>query len=671
MTIPGIWKSFVTSVKSLPQKIKQWFTNVLQPIKDFDWKQFGYDVGQKVGTAVKNIIDAFKKFFTQTLPQVWETVKSSFKTFFTKTLPTFFTKTIPTFFKTVKDSFVKFFTKTLPKALSNIGQWFKDVGQAIWDGIKEGWNTAIKAISDFITGFVDGFKDALGIHSPSTVFRDEIGKFLAQGLLEGLAAPFKKVASWVKTNIITPVSNAIKNNPISDIVVKIANNAKDWWDNAKNWWSGVSKGGVSLQAFVDLVKNKWETVKGWIGKIPTLSQFINLAKEKWSSVKEWIGNIPIVEQGIKLTKHLWTTVKNWVGNIPTLNQYIQLLKERWSTVKEWIGNIPTLSQYIKLLKERWSTVKEWIGNIPVLSQYIALAKHLWTTVKNWIGNIPVLSQGISLLKSGWSAVSTWVKNFMGGAVEKGISLGKSGWNTVAAWVKDRIGGAVTVTVDLVSKWKNNIKKFFGLSGGGVVAAGGGIKMYASGGIITPNMWKAMPKYAGGTNNAHGSMFVAGENGAELVGHVNGTTEVLNRFQLASVMHSSIVSGMAQFSGYWQSMSRDIVTCANGIINAVLVSANTVNDGLVLASASGYDPTCTLSQSVYETSQKANRYAEESMYNDMRDFYHDYMESSINRMVAATERQADKEEKTIVQVGNRTINDAVTTQKKANGYSFTE
>ena len=41
------------------------------------------------------------------------------------------------------------------------------------------------------------------------------------------------------------------------------------------------------------------------------------------------------------------------------------------------------------------------------------------------------------------------------------------------------------------------------------------------------------------------------------------------------------------------------------------------------------------------------------------------------MVVATERQADKEEKTIVQVGNRTINDAVTTQKKANGYSFTE
>ena len=37
----------------------------------------------------------------------------------------------------------------------------------------------------------------------------------------------------------------------------------------------------------------------------------------------------------------------------------------------------------------------------------------------------------------------------------------------------------------------------------------------------------------------------------------------------------------------------------------------------------------------------------------------------------TERQADKKEQTIVKVGNRTINDAVTTQKEANGFSFTE
>lgn len=251
--------------------------------------------------------------------------------------------------------------------------------------------------------------------------------------------------------------------------------------------------------------------------------------------------------------------------------------------------------------------------------------------------------GISLWKNGWSSISS----FVGTSVSVGISLFKSGWTS--------------------------IKKFFGLANGGIVGANGGVKMFASGGIITPNMWKAMPKYAGGTNRAHGSMFVAGESGAELVGHVNGTTEVLNRFQLASVMHSSIVSGMAQFSGYWQSMSRDIVTCANGIINAVVVSTAGINENLVLASASGYDPYNSLAQTVYEDSKKSydGAYSDDSWSRNMREFYHEYVEPTLKEIATDTKRQADKKEQTIVKVGNRTINDAVTTQKEANGFSFTE
>lgn len=463
----------------------------------------------------------------------------------------------------------------------------------------------------------------------------------------------------------------VKNSKPVQFLAEVKNNASEWWDNVKGWWSDKTKDGLSLETGVKLVKDGWSTVKNWIGNIPTVDQAVALAKSGWQTVKGWIGNIPGVSQAVSLAKSGWNSVREWVGNIPVVSQGISLLKSGWTTVKNWVGNIPTLSQYIALAKQAWSTVKGWIGNIPVLSQGIALAKHLWTTVRNWIGNIPVLSQGISLLKSGWSKVSSWVWSFGSGVISQGVSLARNGWSTVASWVRTQIGGAVDVTVNLISKWKGKIKEFFGLSDGGVVSAGGGIKMFASGGIITPNMWKAMPKYAGGTNRAHGSMFVAGESGAELVGHVNGTTEVLNRFQLASVMHSSIVSGMAQFSGYWQSMSRDIVTCANGIINAVVVSTAGINDNLVLASASGYDPSYRLAQSVYEENQKSYRTAESSMYEDMRDFYREFMESSINRMVVATERQADKKEQTIVKVGNRTINDAVTTQKEANGFSFTE
>ena len=448
---------------------------------------------------------------------------------------------------------------------------------------------------------------------------------------------------------------------------------KEKWDSVKNWIGNIPV----VEQGVKLAKEKWNTVREWVGEIPTLEQFIKLVKERWNTVREWIGNIPTLSQYIQLLKEKWTTVKEWVGNIPTLSQFIKLAKEKWDSVKNWIGNIPTLSQYIQLLKEKWTTVKQWIGNIPVLSQGISLIKHLWTTVKNWIGSLPVISQGIGLLKNAWDTVAGWVKDRMGGAVNKNIGLSKT-WSTVASWVSNFIGGAVDVTVNLISKWKGKIKEFFGLSSGGVVSANGGIKIFSTGGSINSrgtSWWDSVPKYAKGTPRAgsHGSLFVAGEAGAELVGHVNGTTEVLNRFQLAKVMHSSIVSGMAQFAGYWQSISRDLVTCANGIINAVVVSTAGINDNLVLASANGYDPYNSLAQSVYEAAQRAYRRSENdnSTYNDLRDFYRDYVEPSINRMVTATETQANKKEQTVVQIGNRTVNDAVVTQQKANGYVFTK
>lgn len=482
-------------------------------------------------------------------------------------------------------------------------------------GIPLGLALIADGVKDFATGkpvswdsMVSGIKEALGNIS------DEWNKF----------------------------KKKVKNSKPVQFLAEVKNNASEWWDNVKDWWSDKTKDGLSLETGVKLVKDGWSSVKNWIGNIPAVKQGVGLLKSGWSTVKNWIGNIPTVDQAVALAKSGWQTVKGWIGNIPGVSQAVSLAKSGWNSVREWVGNIPVVSQGISLLKSGWSTVKNWIGSLPVIAQGISLFKSGWTTIKNWIGSHTV-GVGISLWKNGWSSISS----FVGTSVSVGISLFKSGWTS--------------------------IKKFFGLANGGIVGANGGVKMFASGGIITPNMWKAMPKYAGGTNRAHGSMFVAGESGAELVGHVNGTTEVLNRFQLAQVMHSSIVSGMAQFSGYWQSMSRDIVTCANGIINAVVVSTAGINDNLVLASASGYDPYNTLAQTVYEDSKKSydGAYSDDSWSRNMREFYHEYVEPTLKEIATDTKRQADKKEQTIVKVGNRTINDAVTTQKEANGFSFTE
>lgn len=100
----------------------------------------------------------------------------------------------------------------------------------------------------------------------------------------------------------------------------------------------------------------------------------------------------------------------------------------------------------------------------------------------------------------------------------------------------------------------------GLGVSGFVMAGGG---KVSNGYITS--WNDIPKYAGGTSKAHGSVFVAGENGAEIVGNINGNTEILNKSQMAQAMYSATVAGMQAFTA---KVVNKLAESANAIINSV-------------------------------------------------------------------------------------------------------
>lgn len=89
--------------------------------------------------------------------------------------------------------------------------------------------------------------------------------------------------------------------------------------------------------------------------------------------------------------------------------------------------------------------------------------------------------------------------------------------------------------------KANITSASASSANGIVVAGG-LTLYtkALGGAFFGGKWHDIPQYASGTLNA-GSMFVAGEAGPELVGHINGRTEVLNASQIASAIAAGVSS----------------------------------------------------------------------------------------------------------------------------------
>lgn len=99
----------------------------------------------------------------------------------------------------------------------------------------------------------------------------------------------------------------------------------------------------------------------------------------------------------------------------------------------------------------------------------------------------------------------------------------------------------------------------------------GLTTKANGGVYSNGTWKNIPQYANGGSPSHGTMFVAGEAGAEIVGHINGKTEVLNQSQIASAIYSAVYSAMSQFNGGGVAeinvhASKDVIveTAINGI-----------------------------------------------------------------------------------------------------------
>lgn len=79
--------------------------------------------------------------------------------------------------------------------------WLFDVGKDILKGLLNGivWFAKViwHGIEDFISGLINGFKDALGIHSPSTIFLG-IGKDIMLGLWHGILAIFSTIWGWIK-----------------------------------------------------------------------------------------------------------------------------------------------------------------------------------------------------------------------------------------------------------------------------------------------------------------------------------------------------------------------------------------------------------------------------------------------------------------------------------------
>jgi phage-related protein len=439
--------------------------------------------------------------------------------------------------------------------------------EGLLNGILEGLSNIGSWIEEHIfQPFIDGFKSVFGIHSPSTVMAEQ-GGFLASGMLQGILDGIANIGQWIKDNILTPISKAFKKvGYTAEVGVSLL---KDGWEDLKSFV------GDKVEAAISLIKSGWSTISNFVGT--AVSTAVSLIKSGWSTISSFVGTA--VSTAISLTKSGWSTISKFVGT--AVSTAISLTKSGWSTISSFVGT--AVSTAISLTKSGWSSISSFVGT--AVSAAISLTKSGWSTISKFVGTS--VSTAISLFKSGWSsiggfvgtAVSTYISlvksgwssigGFVGTSVSAAVSLTKSGWTSIGKFV----GTSVSVGISLVKSGWNTLKSFFGLSSGGTVAAKGAVKMYASGGRIAASgasdFWRNVPHYASGTSSAHGTAFVAGEAGPEVVGHIGGRTEVLNKSQLAATMYEAVTNGVgAIINAFSTARFNKLADCANGIISTL-------------------------------------------------------------------------------------------------------
>lgn len=218
-TIPNAWNSLVTWLQGIPEWFGQLWANVLAKFEEwgnnvsnfftntipqwienvFNWfnelpAKIGYALGYALGSIIQWGVDTWNylvtnvpiwienvvKFFSELPGKIWtwlvNTIQkaSNFATDLGNKAKEAGRNMVNNIINTVRE---------LPSKMVSIGS---DIVKGVWNGIT-GMGTWLKnKVSSFFGGIVDGAKKALGIHSPSRVMRDQVGKYIAEGIGVGI-----------------------------------------------------------------------------------------------------------------------------------------------------------------------------------------------------------------------------------------------------------------------------------------------------------------------------------------------------------------------------------------------------------------------------------------------------------------------------------------------------
>lgn len=403
------------------------------------------------------------------------------------------------------------------------------------------WKTVNWPVTYIVQPFITKFCEAFGINSPATNPELlEAARNVGRGILNGIAEPFKDVADWVKEHILNPIKGAV--DGIKFTVQVVLEKVGEWAGEA---WEAVKSGAKTVKKTVQTILEKvgdwageaWSAFKSGTETVKKTVQAVfekigDWAGDAWNVIKTGKETIEkkvstIVEKGGTWTEDAWTAIKSGGKTLST-------------TVKAGVG------QSYSYLNNRGWTVIDSAG------------KTLSTTVKAGVGQLYSYANNRA-----WTAINSGGKT-LNTTVKAGVQKGK--WSNTAydaATMKDKtiqrkinVSISASTALDKLRQIRDMLNK---IDWGKVWGK------RARGGVFENGSWHNIAQYASGGFPRHGTMFVAGEAGAEAVGHIGGRTEVLNQSQMAAVMYSAVLNGTANLT---KSITGHMTVCTNAVISNI-------------------------------------------------------------------------------------------------------
>ena len=227
------------------------------------------------------------------------------------------------------DAAIKVVTNPIKGALS-IG---KDIIDGIIEGIKNFGPNALTAMSDFGTGLLNSVKSRFKIQSPSVVMRDEVGRYLIQGIAEGITKDMsaEQAATQKAQNIVSAFQREIAKFDLNLETVDLE--YKLWESLYGSTATEAEKAGKLLEVGTKRLVTQQERVNIAVGEYNAMVR--NTGHDSEDSQKAYNKylqeqvkfNDMVEDQNIKQKTNVQESRKNFEAYASYLKEYSQGLRD--------------------------------------------------------------------------------------------------------------------------------------------------------------------------------------------------------------------------------------------------------------------------------------------------------------------------------------------------------